>query len=68
MICLKALWSMCIPELMLQRVPQMKRIIAQRHNLCVMGINSFGHVMFGGYAFVEYLGIQGHFHAWNQKL
>ena len=32
----------------------LKRIVAWRHNLlCGMGIKRFGHVVFGGYAFVE---------------
>ena len=31
----------------------LKRIDAQRHDLCGMGINHFGHVVFGDYAFVE---------------
>ena len=31
----------------------LKRIVAQRQDLCGMRINRFGHVVFGGYAFIE---------------
>ena len=54
-ISLKALWGRCILiKCMWQRVPQMatfclKRIVGQRHDLCKMGINRLGHVLFRGY-------------------
>ena len=41
--------------------------MAQRHDLCGMGIDRFGHVVFGGYASVELVqiyqpSIQGNFY------
>ena len=45
----------------------LKRIVAQQHNLGGMRINHFGHVVLGGYAFVELVqtyqpSIQGNFY------
>ena len=49
--------------------PLFKKVVAQRLDLCGMGINRFGHVVivFGGYAFVELVqtyqpSIQGNFY------
>ena len=45
----------------------LKRIVTQQLDLCEMGINRFGHVVFGGYAFFELVqtyqpSIQGNFY------
>ena len=45
----------------------LKRIVAQRLDLCAMGIIRFEHAVFGGYAFVELVktyqpSIQGNFY------
>ena len=47
--------------------PRLNRIVVQRYDLCGMGVNRFGHVVFGGYAFVELVqtyqpSIQGNLH------
>ena len=49
-----------------------KRIVAQRQDLCEMGINRLGHVLFHSYVFAELVkryqsNIHGNFHVWNRR-
>ena len=50
----------------------LKGIVAQRHDLCGIEINRFGHVVFGGYGFIELVqtyepSIQGNFDVYVQN-